>query len=231
MSNNDVVTTMKIGDLSLYGIIFETSCHTIRYAADKTGHKFAVKQTSQNSLCDEYDMMEKINCPYIMKAKGFEKKDGMNYLIMNLAEKEDLFISLCETGPKTEDVTRNIMFSIFTAVNYLHANNIWHRDITLENVFIFTDGLRDRYVLGDLEFAREFNIQWMNTEYIGSEDYQAPELLMKQRCMSNKINYYSYSNFRVNQQKIQILLNKPIKKWINLYDHTKSLNMNNYIFF
>ena len=91
-------------------MVFETSCHTIRYAADKTGHKFAVKQTSQNSLWDEYDMMEKINCPFIMKAKGFEKKDGMNYLIMNLAEKEDLFISLCETGPKTEDVTRNKCF-------------------------------------------------------------------------------------------------------------------------
>ena len=48
-----------------------------------------------------------------MKAKGFEKKDGMNHLIMDRVEK-DLFISLCQTGPKTEDVTRNITFSILT---------------------------------------------------------------------------------------------------------------------
>lgn len=184
MSNNDNETTIKISDLNFYDILFKSRRHTIRNAVDQKGNKLAVKQTPKNTLRDEYNMMNKINCPYIMKAKGFAEEDGMNYLIMDRADK-DLLISLCQDGPKTEDVTRNIMFSIITAVNYLHENNIWHRDVKLENVFIFSDGLKERYVLGDFEFAKEIQLQWMNTEHIGTEGYLAPELLMRQRCMSN----------------------------------------------
>ena len=64
------------------------------------------------------------------------------------------------------------------ALNYLHINNIVHRDIKLENVLMQTDSKDDLNLkITDFGFAKIFEPADGLNEILGSPLYMAPEIL------------------------------------------------------
>lgn len=81
-------------------------------------------------------------------------------------------------GPMKEKEVKSIAKQLLYAVNYLHASNIAHRDINLENILIDSvDCNRLQIKLADFGFASAIPESGVMRGMIGSPQYVAPEIL------------------------------------------------------
>ena len=80
------------------------------------------------------------------------------------------------SGKFTEDKAREIFIQICSGVNYMHQQNMIHRDIKAENVFFTTN---NKVLLGDFGFAKRLDTMEQHlTTFCGSPPYAAPELFV-----------------------------------------------------
>jgi len=110
--------------------------------------------------------------------------DAQNdYIILKHCKGGDLFDSVCgHGGPMKEDLIRNNMRQVLQSVERLHAVNIAHRDISLENILLDDDSLK----LIDLSQAvpiRECDDALDSAELryfvaAGKDSYRAPEVVV-----------------------------------------------------
>ena len=78
----------------------------------------------------------------------------------------------------------NIFLQIVYGLDYIHHNNIIHRDIKLENIFIkknYQNGVNN-YIckIGDFGLARQIGEEESAITNCGTERYMAPEILSGQ---------------------------------------------------
>jgi len=76
-----------------------------------------------------------------------------------------------------ENFLKNISFQILSGLNYLHENNIIHRDIKLENILY--DSKNNIAKIADFDLSRQIDYD-LNAQYtdVGSYPYKPPELLL-----------------------------------------------------
>jgi len=108
-------------------------------------------------------------------------------MILDLCDQNDLFDAICDNGSFQENEAKNIMRSLFKAVNYLHKCGIVHRDIKAENI-LFKNGTP---VLADFGLAEFCKINENSlTEYCGTPGTTAPEII-KNEPYGPKCDIYS----------------------------------------
>lgn len=83
-------------------------------------------------------------------------------------------------------IARSEFKQIVAAISYLHANNIVHLDIKLENILV-----GPTLVLADFEFAKSCQPGQLLTEFAGSPHYSAPELLNRAPYNPYRSDIYS----------------------------------------
>lgn len=88
----------------------------------------------------------------------------------------------------TETQIRHYISQILTCVNYLHKTGYFHRDITLENLYIDSD---NNIKLGHFNNAREINARPPLTDYISTRWYRAPEQLLRANNYNYKIDIFA----------------------------------------
>ena len=76
-----------------------------------------------------------------------------------------------------EKFLKNISFQILSGLNYLHENNIIHRDIKLENILY--DSKNNIAKIADFGLSRQFDYD-LSAQYtdVGTYPYKPPELLL-----------------------------------------------------
>lgn len=91
-------------------------------------------------LLREIKLMKLLDHPNIIKIYEVFRAKSQLYLVMELCQGGDQFDHLyAQPGAKyTEEYARNLLTKMLRALAYLHANQIVHRDLKLEN-FILTD--------------------------------------------------------------------------------------------
>jgi len=74
---------------------------------------------------------------------------------------------------------------IFNGLGHMHAKNISHRDLKPENILIKNppigqvfDALKTELKIADLGAAKVLNPNGLNTPYVVSRYYRAPELIL-----------------------------------------------------
>lgn len=114
---------------------------------------------------------------------------GQLCLLMEYVPGGELFQHVSSRQHLSEVETREIMhqlclgiricFITYVAIEYLHASNIVHRDLKLENIIIDTnnkgEGLHIKLV--DFGLARFSEAAALLTTRCGSEEYAAPEII------------------------------------------------------
>ncbi|XP_051062094.1 sperm motility kinase 2B-like [Phodopus roborovskii] len=110
-----------------------------------TGVRVAVKvlsrdrQWRQPSVA-EVDILMAINHPNIVSLLQVIETEKNIYLIMEMAEGEQLFHYVCESGGLQENEARELFHQIVGAVGYCHDQGIVHRDLKPDNIIVDPSG-------------------------------------------------------------------------------------------
>jgi len=117
----------------------------IKVIHKNTGQVRAMKIISKDNLRAGYteleifreiNILKKLEHPNIMKLFEFYSDDDSFYLINEFCSEGDLSEKLAKVGRFNEKIVKLLMFQIFSAVLYLHSNNVIHGDLKLENVMV-----------------------------------------------------------------------------------------------
>ncbi|CAO3682315.1 unnamed protein product [Umbelopsis ramanniana] len=107
--------------------------------------------------------------------KVFEDNDLM-YLVLELGGDGDLFEYVYQKQRLPEAEARLLFWQLLVGLDYLHSNNVVHRDLKLENV-LFEDKKELRIKIGDFGLATFSHKQYALTSRCGTPSYVAPEVL------------------------------------------------------
>ncbi|XP_058254437.1 MAPK/MAK/MRK overlapping kinase-like isoform X1 [Hemibagrus wyckioides] len=89
--------------------------------------------------------------------------------------------------PLPESKAKNYMYQLCKALDHMHSNGIFHRDVKPENILIKHDVLK----LADFGSSRSVYCKPPHTEYISTRWYRAPECLLTDGYYSLKMDMWS----------------------------------------
>jgi eukaryotic-like serine/threonine-protein kinase len=131
----------KVNNLKLLG---EGAYAQVFKFKDKTyNHYFAIKRLKKNSsekekdrFYQEFNILQKLNSPYILEVYGFNNES--NEYIMEYS-KDGTISKFFKDHPNISLFTRkSIAHQFIRGMSYLHSKGYLHRDISFNNVLIFT---------------------------------------------------------------------------------------------
>ena len=170
----------RINNYEIVKIISEAEGSCI-CAVNKIGtqEKYAIKFSINKEQANrEISIMKLINSPYIIKIIDSFEFEQYVCIVMPLMDGNVTSLFKKSSGID-ESTVRNTIFVVLKALKYLHRANIWHRDIKMENFFLYnTDTKNQGVILGDLGFAIVVkNNDWKSSDYVGTLRFAAPEII------------------------------------------------------
>lgn len=155
------------------------------YLAEKTRTKdtYAIKVTPRSTLkhkndfqraITEKDILLRNSNPYIVDF--YYSIIGTNnlYLVMDFVPGGDLYSLLQEVGCLDEEYARVYTAQIIKALEYLHGNEVVHRDLKPDNILVTSTG---KLKLTDFGLSLYGAFDRGITEVVGTPGYIAPEII------------------------------------------------------
>ena len=148
----------------------------------KTNKYYALKQMSKVKIIDkksiksinsERELLSKIYNPFIVNMHYAFQDDKYLYLVMDLMSGGDLRYHISMHKKFSEEQTRFFICGITLSLEYIHQNNIIHRDVKPENLVLDENG----YIrLTDFGIAK-INTRDNSSETSGTPGYMSPEVI------------------------------------------------------
>jgi tRNA A-37 threonylcarbamoyl transferase component Bud32 len=173
----------KSTDLAINQVLGKGAFATVYEALDKSnGSSVAVKvfdkrllkdQSKRKEVQNELDLISKLDHPNIIKLVRVAEDVDKLYVITENWGKYNLDDYIRE-GLLKKSMIRPIVEQLVSAIEYMHAHNVFHRDVKLTNVMI-KDGavcLLDFGLASNSQYTKEFL-------FCGTPIYMAPELKSK----------------------------------------------------
>ena len=151
-----------------------------------------LKESQQRECYREVSILRKVSHPNIIKYYASFLENESLCIIMEYAELGDLYtlIKHYKRHQKYFDevLIWRIAYEILTGLEYLHSNNIIHRDIKCLNLFLS----KDHHVkIGDLGVSTISALGGMHCTRVGTPLYLSPELI-KQIPYDYKTDIWSF---------------------------------------
>ena len=148
----------------------------------KTGQIFALKEMSKPRIIEkkcedtillERDLLSKMNHPFIVNMHfSFQDLNSL-YLVMDLITGKDLRYHLSKQQKFSAEISKFFLACTILGLEYIHYNNILHRDIKPDNLVLDENG----YVkITDFGISRKMD-NMIKGESSGTPGYMAPEVM------------------------------------------------------
>lgn len=156
----------------------------VQLAQDKNGRQYAVKSfkkqklnsQQRNDLQREVEIYLSLDHPHIARLEQVYETEDEVHLVMEFMAGGELYEHLSSKKMYTEEAAAGALHQMLLAVAYLHAHNICHRDLKLEN-FLYESKDHAHLKLIDFGFAKIFSGRTKMSKACGSLHYVAPEVL------------------------------------------------------
>ena len=156
-------------------------------------------------LTNEINIMYNLNHPNIVKFIQVKKTKKHYYIVMEYCNGGELEKALekyqLKYGkPFSEEIVQHLMRQIISAFKYMHANQIMHRDIKLENILVNFESEKDKNDLNmlkatvkiiDFGFACKIGKNALTYTTIGNPMNMSP-LILKKLTSHGKIRQLGY---------------------------------------
>jgi serine/threonine protein kinase len=150
-----------------------------------TNEMLAVKVIEKSSLDDqesdamhnEIAILKLVNHPNITRLREMFETRTHLYIVMRLVRGGDLFNRIKARKCFKEAVTREVIWSLFSAVKYLHARGIVHRDIKPENILCLDADDDSKIIISDFGLSKFATPKELMKVACGTLCYVAPEVL------------------------------------------------------
>ncbi len=130
-----------------YGVVYRAKCDQL-YCAAKYLHPifFETNDPGGRRAVDifraECDMLRQLHHPNIVQYLGTRQEEGSNSIVLLMEEMDcslNSFLSKHRDSPLPFHREVDLMFDVSLAIDYLHANNIYHRDLSSKNILLKGD--------------------------------------------------------------------------------------------
>ena len=129
---------------------------------------------------NELEVLEKTDHPHITRVFELLEDKHNFYVVMEYLKGGNLLDKIISLSKFSENQAAMIINQIMLAVNYMHKQNMSHRDLKLENLMCLSEDSEDLNVkLTDFGFATFFDPKHKKNLSLGSPLYMAPELVME----------------------------------------------------
>ena len=156
-------------------------------------------------LTNEINIMHNLNHPNIIKFIQVKKTKKHYYIVMEFCNGGELEKALekyqLKYGkPFSEEIVQHLMRQIISAFKYMHANQIMHRDIKLENILVNFESEKDKNDLNmlkatvkiiDFGFACKIGKNALTYTTIGNPMNMSP-LILKKLTSHGKVRQLGY---------------------------------------
>ncbi|BFU19183.1 protein kinase domain containing protein [Entamoeba histolytica HM-1:IMSS-B] len=177
----------------------------IVYRAEWRGVDVAVKvmKTDLFDLNDllpnflqEVELLEKIRCPYIINFIGSVTSSDTLALVTEFCPLGSLRRYI-KTNSMSVELKLRFCHDIASGMDYLHQNDITHRDLKTDNVLVYSKNPFDPVVCKVTDFgtSRSFieSLGKTGIQNIGTPMYMAPELNTGEQDMTLKSDVFSFA--------------------------------------
>ncbi|KAM3501889.1 hypothetical protein MY11210_009243 [Beauveria gryllotalpidicola] len=137
----------------------------------------------------EYNHIKHLDHPHIVKAFDLVVAEDLTLPPWMIVEY--IPFNLRESLPTLDERDRlTAITHLGSALTYLHANGISHRDLKPDNALIAREGGELTVKLADFGTSKQNDSAVMDT-FTGTEIYMAPELFVKPRCYTSKVDMWA----------------------------------------
>ena len=150
-----------------------------------------MKGYDNEKLLDEIIILKNLDHPNIMKLYEFFEDNEHYYMISEYCDQGDLLDKLNKLNWMNQIVVKFLMEQILNAVAYLHSKGVFHGDIKLENIMLYTTtkSAKERFTLinKQLSYDRNLQIEINNSYSTFSEKRQPSSKSIK--LVEDMLNY------------------------------------------
>lgn len=164
------------------GTVFQVSDrHVHRLQAIKVVRKSDLKTTfAKQSLHREIAALDALRHRHILHFHETHDDADFVYIATEYCGRGDLLDLLRRSSlPLPERRALSLMRQLFSAVQFLHARGISHRDIKLQNVLLATNGTLRLADFGVVHRDTTHDLRETSSRICGTADYVAPEVLAR----------------------------------------------------
>ena len=115
----------------------------------------------EEKLSNEILILKNLDHPNIMKLYEFFDDDKNYYMITEYFDQDDLYKKILKVYYMNQIVVKFLMGQIFNAVAYLHSKGVFHGDIKLENIMLYstTKNKKQRFTLINNKLSKNIDLQ------------------------------------------------------------------------
>ena len=208
-----MITQQKLNKYKIIKLIGTGGFANVYLSENQTNHRFyATKVMDKSSLAftKELKMLQKLsllNNPYIIKLIDFgegpiqinNENEDKQFAILEYAPKGELYDYIEKTSNGLEERHAKFIFKkILQGVQAIHNYGICHRDLKLQNILL--DGFFNPKIC-DFGFATEIkgqNGSELLTEFVGTENYAAPQMFSGKPYHGIKADIFSLGVILLN---------------------------------
>jgi len=179
------------GNFSHVSLGFHQLAH--ERVAIKIIEKTGMDERSIRMLSREIANMDTVRHPAIVRLFEVLETISRVYLVMEVAPFGEMFTRITNEGRYEEAAAQKLYSQLVSAIEFMHENDLYHRDIKAENVFLAS---ADRILLGDFGFSTRIAHQanpneHMLTTFCGSPPYAAPELFSDDSYLGASVDIWA----------------------------------------